>query len=397
SGAGKSTLLKLLIGFDHPDEDPNCLLRTAGIDLVGKEGNGAMMRKLASLVSYVSQKPTLLPHLSVEENLLFGLKRQYGRLQNGDGRFASRGVVKHLRAYTLWLLADKNPAKWRWPKATREGTLEFESPLGLLIRFMGLDEKMESLPSQLSGGEAQRVHLLRWLILGRPMLVMDEAFSALDQPLKGMVRDAIVRNSHAFGTTVLNVSHERADVLQVSDRILFIHEKKVVEKAPPAALYYEPRSCDLAVFLGHSNIFQIHRDPHNRKLVFLDKDVYRDVVFTPPVPVRIDEDERLADGLVFIPRSYVNINDVADLDSTRAPTDAMEWLQMDDLRFTGTHYEARLSLPAGSPNLVLDAVIQDDDLGRLTRGQHRDPSFMAQKPWARMSIHKVIEIKGTSE
>jgi ABC transporter family protein len=78
---------------------------------------------------------------------------------------------------------------------------------------MGLDEKMEFLPSQLSGGEAQRVHLLRWLILGRPILVMDEAFSALDQPLKGMVRDAIVRNCQAFGTTVLNVSHDRADAV----------------------------------------------------------------------------------------------------------------------------------------------------------------------------------------
>ena len=71
---------------------------------------------------------------------------------------------------------------------------------------MGLADKMSNYPGELSGGEAQRVHLLRWLILERPILMLDEAFSALDQPLKAMVRDAIHRDSKAFGAAASGTS-----------------------------------------------------------------------------------------------------------------------------------------------------------------------------------------------
>lgn len=377
SGAGKSTLLKLLLGFEQPDDDSRAgILKVCGVDMLVASPDSRPTLDLR--VSYVSQHPTLQLHQTVEDNILFGLRQQWRHARHTKG--LSKDRRQSYLTYLLWLCGGQEPKKWRWG---RDAALSIDSPLGLLIRFLALEGKLSSYPTELSGGEAQRVHLLRWLSLGRPLLVMDEAFSALDQPLKGMVRDAVQRHVKSLGITVVNVSHDRADVLQVSDRILFIDDHQIKDDAAPKDLYYSPRTRDLAVFLGHTNLFEVEYQSDGGKLVTLLRDAYRDCRFTPPISLALGRElssvsvlrnngssgtegpgigQSCSKGLMFIARSDVNIKGFSR--TSELPRSANTF-QVDGLRFTGTHYEVRLMQTTTDRPLRIDSVIQDDELQEL--------------------------------
>ncbi|MEP7008989.1 MAG: ATP-binding cassette domain-containing protein [Acidobacteriota bacterium] len=377
SGAGKSTLLKLLLGFERPDEasQPG-ILTVCNVDMLAS--NTDPRSALDLRVSYVSQHPTLQPHKTVEENILFGIKQQWRHANRTKGLGDIR--KRFYLAYLLWLCGDQEPKNWRWGRGAERC---IKSPLGLLIRFLALEDKLSSYPAELSGGEAQRVHLLRWLSLGRPLLVMDEAFSALDQPLKGMVRDAVHRHVKIMGTTVVNVSHDRADVLQISDRILFIDGQQIRDDAAPKDLYYAPRTRDLAVFLGHTNLFEIEFKSNGGRSVSLIRDEYRNCNFNPFFTLELGrplasvcevrgntsegstiqlDPQPGTRGLMFIARSDVNIRRLGR--KSQLPRSANTF-QVDGLRFTGTHYEVRLTRETITSPLRIDSVIQDDDLQEL--------------------------------
>jgi ABC-type Fe3+/spermidine/putrescine transport system ATPase subunit/ABC-type nitrate/sulfonate/bicarbonate transport system permease component len=362
SGAGKSTYLKLLLGFEEPDPVDGSILNIGGIDVLGSSGRDG--RALVDeKIAYVAQRPQLLPDRTVEQNILFGIRQQWKHAQSGNLKLDNRSL-RVLTEYMLWLCGGVEPLKWKWSARTET------SPLGLLVRFVAIDEKMTSYPAELSGGEAQRVHLLRWLVLGRPVMFMDEAFSALDQPLKGMVRDAIQRHAKALGMTIVNVSHDRADVLQVSDRVIFIDEGQIVADAPPKELYYSPKTHDLAVFLGHTNIFSISTPIAKGGCgIAIVKDAYRNNEFTVPVAITLSEgiigyESEMDESCrtIFIPRSDVNIVRLSGR-RTASKGDNARSFSIDHLRFTGTHYDVRLSLVTESGETFrIDSVIQDDEL-----------------------------------
>lgn len=228
------------------------------------------------------------------------------------------------------------------------------------------------------------VHLLRWLVLGRPILVLDEAFSALDQPLKGMVRDAIHRHTKAFGISVVNISHDRADVLQVSDRVFFVENKRIIENATPRQLFFAPTSKDLAEFLGHTNLFHVQINPEDRRLVSVQRDVYRDVMFPEPETLKLEQgvsavyiersgdEPRIAEagsphaardsGIFFIPSGDVNVTAIENGESIQGDN----LFKIESMRFTGTHYDMRLVRESvGGLVFRIDAIVQDDDLMKL--------------------------------
>lgn len=389
SGAGKSTLLKLLVGLVAPQTDSSSLLRVAGVDLL-REDSQERVRALSLRVGYVAQRPLLLPHLNVEGNLLFGLRLQW-REASRVGHPADGDVCRLLLEHGRWVLgldAQGSPNDWRWPTAKAVG-----SPLGQLILFLGLDGILGQYPNELSGGEAQRVHVLRWLVLGRSVLLLDEAFSALDQPLKALLRDAVRFYARLLGTSVVNVSHDRADVLQCSDRVLFVDDGVIAADGTPEELFFKPATGELALFLGHSNLFMATAQADGSLL--LHKDLYRNRRFEPPVALhlKIPATPEPQEQAVFFAQSDINLMAIQAPGAT-APIDSTTFL-IYEVRFIGAELEIHLCRAASpSTTLYLSCVFQEDDLRELLRKANiviKDYRELVNF-WARVAFDRVLAL-----
>jgi len=199
SGCGKTTILRMIAGFEQP---------TMGeILLHGKMLNGS--KPQARNVSTVFQTYALFPHLSVEENVAFGLRR--------------RGV--------------RNPA----------------SQVAEALHTVRLSGKERRMPSQLSGGEKQRVALARSLVLKPGVLLLDEPLSALDPQLRRQVRGELKLLQRTAGITFLFVTHDQEEALSLSDRIGVMNSGKLEQVASPQEAYRKPSSRFVAAFLGEVN------------------------------------------------------------------------------------------------------------------------------------------------
>jgi iron(III) transport system ATP-binding protein len=203
SGCGKSTTLRLAAGLEKPVSGDIHIGRTkvAGADtFVGAEDRR---------VGLVFQDYALFPHLTVSDNVEFGLD--------------------HL------------------PKEERAA---ISRPL---LERMGLGKYADQYPHMLSGGEQQRVALARALAPSPKLLLMDEPFSGLDTVLRGQVRDETFRLLKETGTTVLLVTHDPEEAMRMADRIVLMMDGKIVQVGSPAELYSNPVNEFVASFLGQVN------------------------------------------------------------------------------------------------------------------------------------------------
>ncbi|KQR67935.1 sugar ABC transporter [Rhizobium sp. Leaf384] len=200
SGSGKTTLLKLIAGFERPDAGRITL---DGTDLAG-EGIHVPAHKRG--IGIVSQDGALFPHLTVGENIGFGLpRRQEGR----DQRIAA------------------------------------------LMNMVELDADMGSRrPHQLSGGQQQRVALARALALEPRLMLLDEPFSALDTGLRDTMRRTVARILAASGTTSILVTHDQGEALSFADHVAVFREGRLVQAGSPQSLYRRPADRQTALFLG---------------------------------------------------------------------------------------------------------------------------------------------------
>lgn len=198
SGCGKTTTLRLIAGFEQP---------TRGrILLEGRRLDG--LPPYQRNVSTVFQSYALFPHLTVRENIEFGL-----RYRNGEGR--------------------------------RE--------MSDCIEMLGLGGKLDRYPRQLSGGEKQRVALARSLVLRPAVLLLDEPLSALDPNLRKQVRVELRTLQRRVGITFVFVTHDREEALSLSDRILLLKNGRCEQIGSPEELYQRPRTRFAASFLGPMN------------------------------------------------------------------------------------------------------------------------------------------------
>ena len=203
SGSGKTTLLKLLAGFETP---------TSGeIELDGR--NVAQMPPAERSIGMVFQHYALFPHMSVGDNIAYGLKM--------------RG----------------------WPKDMRQRRVE---EMLQLVRLEGMADR---LPKQLSGGQQQRVALARALAFGPQVLLMDEPLGALDRALRLEMGEEIRRIHRETGTTVIYVTHDQEEAMVLSDRIAIMHHGKIVAHGTPQDLYLQPPTEFVATFFGGYNAF----------------------------------------------------------------------------------------------------------------------------------------------
>jgi len=208
SGSGKTTLLRLVAGFERADSG------TISISGERASGPGVHMPPEQRRIGYVAQEGALFPHLSVAENVLFGLPRRERR----DRR----------RAAALLELT------------------------GLPASYSGRG------PHELSGGEQSRVALARALAPNPRLVLLDEPFAALDANLRAETRQAVAGALAAAGTTALLVTHDQAEALSMGHEVAVLRDGRLVQVARPEALYRRPVDAALARFVGDAVIVRGH-------------------------------------------------------------------------------------------------------------------------------------------
>jgi iron(III) transport system ATP-binding protein len=202
SGCGKTTTLRMIAGLEQP---------SAGRVLIGGRDVTAEPPHRRD-VSMVFQSYALFPHLSVRENVAYGL------LAAGQRR----------------------------PEALARAAAGLER--------VGLGALGDRAPSALSGGQQQRVALARALVLEPRVLLFDEPLSNLDPALRRQLRDEIRALKEALGFTAVYVTHDREEALSVSDRIVLLDHGRIAQEGPPEALYEAPRTAFVARFMGEATI-----------------------------------------------------------------------------------------------------------------------------------------------
>jgi iron(III) transport system ATP-binding protein len=207
SGCGKTTTLRLIAGFETPDEGSI----TIGVRTVADAtpGRTTFVPPEARGVGIVFQDYALFPHLTVEDNVGFGLHR------------ASRSA-RQARAREVLRLID----------------LE-----GLARRY----------PHELSGGQQQRVALARALAPAPAVLLLDEPFSNLDADLRGQMRVEVERVLRAAGTTAVFVTHDQEEAFTIADRVGVLNAGRLEQLAEPEVVYHRPATPFVAAFVGAAN------------------------------------------------------------------------------------------------------------------------------------------------
>src|SRR5579863_1661775 len=186
SGCGKTTTLRLVAGFEAPTEGEIWL-------------NGARIDQAPPYqrnVNTVFQNYALFPHLTVQGNVEFGLRRS--------------------------------------------GAADMEARVRCVIEQVRLSGKESRKPSALSGGERQRVALARSLVLAPDVLLLDEPLSALDPNLRRQVRSELKQLQRRVGTTFLFVTHDQEEALAMADRITVMRSGKVEQVGTPQDIYLRP-------------------------------------------------------------------------------------------------------------------------------------------------------------
>ncbi|MCB8882039.1 ABC transporter ATP-binding protein [Acidisoma cellulosilytica] len=205
SGSGKTTLLKIVAGFTPADSGAVTLAGRAITDMPPEHRN----------IGVVFQHYALFPHMSVTENIGFGLKM--------------RGVAKAERA------------------ARVEEVLR-------LVRMTGFGHRK---PAALSGGQQQRVALARALVIKPQLLLLDEPLSALDRKVRQEVREELKRIQAETGVTTVMVTHDQEEALFLADRVLVLEGGALRQQGAPADIYGNPADEFVAGFLGAINLLKV--------------------------------------------------------------------------------------------------------------------------------------------
>lgn len=285
SGCGKTTLLRVVAGFEQADAGE--VLIGGRVVASGPVGAPPERRR----VSVVPQEGALFPHLTVAQNVAFGLP--------------GRGL----------------PARRRRRERVRD-----------LLALIGLPDVGDRMPSQLSGGQQQRVAVARALAPEPDVVLLDEPFSALDAALRGALREDVRAALKATGATGVLVTHDQEEALSIADLVAVVRDGVVVQAAEPARVYREPVDLETARFVGDA--------------VLLPADVEGGVARTPVGTLKLLRGDH-ADG-----RGQVAVRP-EQLHMVRAGRGVVATVE--SVTFHGHDATVRLAVPAadGAAHLVL--------------------------------------------
>lgn len=202
SGCGKTTILRMIAGFEIP---------TAGDIYIGGEEVSKLTPDKRD-TAMVFQSYALFPHLNVYDNIAYGLK------------------IKKL---------SKN---------------DIDKKVNHIMELIGLEGFGQRAPNQLSGGQQQRVALARALVMEPSVLLFDEPLSNLDAKLRITMRNEIRRIQKEVGITAVYVTHDQAEAMSISDRVIVMNKGIVEQEGSPMEIYQEPNNSFVADFIGQSNL-----------------------------------------------------------------------------------------------------------------------------------------------
>lgn len=201
SGSGKSTLLRLLLGLLRADR--------GSVRFEGREVSGGDLPALRRRMGYVVQGGGLFPHLTAAGNAAL--------------------LARHLG----------------WDEARIGARL---AELASLVRLP--PEALSRYPRQLSGGQAQRVSLMRALVLDPSVLLLDEPLGALDPVTRHELRADLREAFRRLGKTAVVVTHDLAEAVALGDRLLLLRDGRVAQEGPPAEVLAAPADDFVARFVG---------------------------------------------------------------------------------------------------------------------------------------------------
>jgi len=204
SGSGKSTILNIIAGAVAPS--------TGSILLEGKDVSTVPPRERG--LGMVFQNYALLPHLNVFDNVAFPLR--------------IRGV----------------------------GKSEIQQRVRNALERVGLTGYEDRKPREMSGGQQQRVGIARCIVYSPSVILMDEPLGALDKKLRDQLQGEIKRLHRDLGTTLVYVTHDQEEALNLSDRVCLMNGGRIAQLGTPDELYFEPTSEFVADFVGESNLFE---------------------------------------------------------------------------------------------------------------------------------------------
>jgi iron(III) transport system ATP-binding protein len=208
SGCGKTTLLRMIAGLERSTEGKLLIGGKDVTHLSAGERN----------VSMVFQSYALFPHMSVLDNVAYGL--------------VSGGMKKH----------------------------EAHAKAQEALASVGLTGFGSRLPSEMSGGQQQRVAVARALVLRPDVLLFDEPLSNLDARLRRSMREEIRALQQSLGVTVVYVTHDQSEALAVSDLIVVMRAAEIAQMGTPRQLYDAPDNVFVATFMGEANHVKGHLD-----------------------------------------------------------------------------------------------------------------------------------------
>ena len=241
SGGGKSTLLRAINFLETPNEGTMTLDGELLFDAaVAKDYSDSELRDKRLSFGLVFQSFNLFPQYNVFENITLAPK-----LLLKDKIKAHK---KELKAQKLSLREIKK----RLEEFKKNAVLDIEKEANELLEKIGLTEKVNSFPCELSGGQCQRVAIARALALKPKILCFDEPTSALDPELTGEVLK-VIRSLKDEGRTMIIVTHEMGFAKSVSDKVMFIHQGIVEEEGTPEEIFDRPLSSKLVHFLSNVN------------------------------------------------------------------------------------------------------------------------------------------------
>ncbi|MBO9399510.1 ABC transporter ATP-binding protein [Shimia sp. R9_3] len=229
SGCGKTTMMRMLAGFETPTEGSILL---AGQDIAPVPPN-------KRAVNMMFQSYALFPHLSIWENIAFGLRRD------------------------------------RMPKDQIAARVEE------MLRLTRLDKFARRKPHQISGGQRQRVALARSLAKAPKLLLLDEPLGALDKKLRQETQFELMDIQEKTGTTFVIVTHDQEEAMTVASRVAVMDHGKIIQVATPDVIYEAPNSTYVADFIGEVNLITGKADPKGDVLQMLWAEAQPAIVGAP--------------------------------------------------------------------------------------------------------------------
>ncbi|MFT6676210.1 MAG: putrescine transport system ATP-binding protein [Sulfitobacter sp.] len=286
SGCGKTTMMRMLAGFESLSE--------GHIELAGQDIGPVPPNKRA--VNMMFQSYALFPHLSVWENIAFGLRRD------------------------------------------RKSKQEIEARVEEMLKLTRLEKFARRKPHQISGGQRQRVALARSLAKAPKLLLLDEPLGALDKKLRQDTQFELMDIQETTGTTFVIVTHDQEEAMTVASRVAVMDEGRIIQVATPAAIYEYPNSVYVADFIGDVNIIEAAVTPAGDDLYALNwVEGQTPIKATSAKPFSIGQQAHLA-----IRPEKIRI-------STEKPTDAPNAMQgkVLDIAYLGNLSTYHVELPGG--------------------------------------------------